>query len=753
MTFGIKFFGYLYRLLLLFITLLTFPVFAQHTAEYYKQADSISKFNDMVYNTISGSDWVDTTQVLWYDLKTKQGTEYFLADSKEKNIRKAFDHKKLSEAIKKVNGSNRVSPYSLPIRNLSFKAGLDTITFTMNNINYEVDLSSYELKETSRVRQRGNRGHWGQTTDELSQSPVMSPDSLWTAFIKDFNVYIRNRQDNTEYQLSFDGAQGDTYSSFISWSPDSRYLATNKVRLHEKQYIHFIESAPSDQLQPKLHEIEYLKPGDALPIKRPSLFNVEEKLPIPLETKSFEHQYSLSNPAWWYDSRGFTFEFNERGHQTYQVVEVDAQTGNVRVLINETSPTFIDYSGKRYRHDTKDGEEIIWASERDGWNHLYLYDAKKGRVKNQITKGEWVVRSVEHVDEENRTILFRASGRNKNEDPYNIHYYRIGFNGRGFTELTPEEMNHQASFSHNHKFFLNTFSTPEHPPISVIREGENGDIILKLAQADISDLENEGWIAPEVFVAKGRDGKTDIWGNIYRPSNFDPEIDYPIIEYIYAGPHSSFVQKSFTPYMGAFSSLAELGFIVVQIDGMGTSNRSKAFHDVCWKNLKDAGFPDRILWIKAAAEKYPYMDTTRVGIYGASAGGQSAMGALLFHPEFYKAGVASSGCHDNRMDKIWWNEQWMGYPIGPHYQESSNVTNAHKLQGHLMLINGEIDDNVDPASTMQVAKALIEANKEFELVILPSVGHTLGGVYGERKRRDFFIRHLLNQKTPNWNSQ
>ncbi|ASB48718.1 S9 family peptidase [Alkalitalea saponilacus] len=753
MTFGIKYFGYLYRLLLLFITLLSIPVFAQFTAEDYKQADSISKFNDMVYNTILGSGWIDTTHVLWYALKTKQGTEYFLADSKEKNIRKAFDHEMLSDAIKKVNGSNRVSPYTLPIRDLSFKAGLDTITFTINNINYEVDLSSYELKETSRVRQRGNRGHWGQTTDELSQSPVMSPDSLWTAFIKDYNVYIRNRQDNTEYQLSFDGAQGDTYSSFISWSPDSRYLATNKVRLHEKQFIRFIESAPSDQLQPKLHEIEYLKPGDALPIKRPSLFNVEEKLQIPLETKPFEHQYSLSNPAWWDDSRGFTFEFNERGHQTYQVVEVDAQTGNVRILIDETSPTFIDYSGKRYRHNMKNGEEIIWASERDGWNHLYLYDAKRGRVKNQITKGEWVVRGVEHVDEENRQILFRASGRNKSEDPYNIHYYRIGFNGRGLTELTPEEMNHHASFSHNHKFFLNTFSTPEYPPISVIRDGENGNIVLKLAQADISDLENEGWIAPEVFVAKGRDGKTDIWGNIYRPSNFDPEKDYPIIEYIYAGPHSSFVQKSFAPYMGAFSSLAELGFIVVQIDGMGTSNRSKTFHDVCWKNLKDAGFPDRILWIKAAAVEYPYMDTTRVGIYGASAGGQSAMGALLFHPEFYIAGVASSGCHDNRMDKIWWNEQWMGYPIGPHYQESSNVVNAHKLQGNLMLINGEIDDNVDPASTMQVAKALIEANKEFELVILPSVGHTLGGVYGERKRRDFFIRHLLKQKTPNWNSQ
>jgi dipeptidyl aminopeptidase/acylaminoacyl peptidase len=274
---------------------------------------------------------------------------------------------------------------------------------------------------------------------------------------------------------------------------------------------------------------------------------------------------------------------------------------------------------------------------------------------------------------------------------------------------------------------------------------------MTLEEADISKLKDKDWIAPEPFVAKGRDGETDIWGNIYRPTNFDPEKSYPVIEYIYAGPQSSFVQKSFTPYMSSFSSLAELGFIIVQIDGMGTSNRSKAFHDVCYKNLKDAGFPDRIRWIKAAAEKYPCMDTTRVGIFGGSAGGQNAMAGVLFHPEFYDAAVASCGCHDNRMDKMWWNEQWMGYPVGPHYAESSNVENAHRLKGHLMLIVGEMDDNVDPASTMQVADALIKAGKEFELVVLPGVKHTLGGEFGERKRRDFFIRKLLNQETPQWN--
>ena len=256
---------------------------------------------------------------------------------------------------------------------------------------------------------------------------------------------------------------------------------------------------------------------------------------------------------------------------------------------------------------------------------------------------------------------------------------------------------------------------------------------------------------PEVFKAKGRDGKTDIWGIIIRPSNFNPKKIYPIIEYIYAGPQGSFVPKTFAAYNGSMSPLAELGAIVVQIDGMGTNFRSKAFHDVCWKDLRDAGFPDRILWIKAAATKYPYMDLTRVGVHGTSAGGQNAMGAVLFHPEFYKVSVASCGCHDNRMDKLWWNEAWMGYPIGPQYDSCSNVTNAFRLKGKLLLMVGEVDDNVDPASTMQVVNALEKSNKDFEFLVLTGMNHTSGGKYGERRRRDFFVKNLIGSTTPDWN--
>jgi len=273
---------------------------------------------------------------------------------------------------------------------------------------------------------------------------------------------------------------------------------------------------------------------------------------------------------------------------------------------------------------------------------------------------------------------------------------------------------------------------------------------MEIERVDVQELAKAGWRAPEVFTAKGRDGKTDIWGVIFRPMNFDPSNKYPVIENIYAGPQDSFVPKSFSAYNG-MQSLAELGFIVVQIDGMGTSNRSKAFHDVCWKNLGDAGFPDRILWHKAVAAKYSYYDISRVGIFGTSAGGQSSTGGLLFHPEFYKVAVSAAGCHDNRMDKIWWNEQWMGWPLGPEYAASSNVDNAHKLQGKLLLIVGELDTNVDPASTMQVVNALIKARKKFDLLVIPGANHTNGGPYGDRLRYDFFVHHLLGVEPPDWN--
>ena len=378
---------------------------------------------------------------------------------------------------------------------------------------------------------------------------------------------------------------------------------------------------------------------------------------------------------------------------------MNAETGVVRPIIEEKEEKYIAWT-RLSRRDVNEGKQIIWFSERDRYGHLYLYDRATGKVINQITKGKFYVRRIIDIDEKNRLIYFTANGEglpktNPNEDPYNIHYCRVQFNGKGFVDLTPDEGNHSVTFSEDKSYLIDTYSTVENPPVTVLREGKTGKIMQTLSTMDISRLKAADWRAPEVFVAKARDGKTDIWGIIQRPSNFDPSKKYPVIEYIYSGPGDQYVPKTFQ-VTNSLTALAELGFIVVQMDGMSTSWRSKDFEEVCYKNLKDAGFPDRILWIKAAAEKYPYMDLDRVGIYGCSAGGQESLAALLFHGDFYKAAYSACGCHDNRMDKIWWNEQWMGYPLDESYIASSNTEHIANLKGKLMLLVGELDDNVDP---------------------------------------------------------
>jgi len=728
-----------------------FGAFAQVNSADYQRADSVIKLNDLVYHQINSVNWIDQTSNFWYLVKTREGVAYFLVDAAKSTRTTLFDTERLVVQLNKQPGI-KTTPKLIQLQKLKLDLKTNQVHFEFSNAYWTCTLKNYTLLKDSMVRAEVPKPYWNDNFDELGNKPVTSPDSTWEAYIKNYNVYIRNSREKKEIPLSFDGSEGDCYSSYFSWSPDSKKLAVNKVRKNVDHYIYFVESSPKTQLQPILQKRYYLKPGDALPIKHPSLFDIINLKQIPVNTQPFENQFDISYLKWNGGSTAFTFDFNQRGHQVFQVVEVNGTSGEERVVVDEQSKTYIDYSGKYFRHDLEKRGEIIWASERDGWNHLYLIDWKTGKVKTQITKGSWPVRDVVKVDEEKGTILFKASGRNPGEDPYFVHLYKINFDGTGLIDLTPEKMDHQVSFSQDFSYFTDTYSTVITPPETVLRRTSDGSLIMQLEKGDISDVVAKGWIAPEPFVAKARDGQTDIWGNIYRPTTFDPKKKYPIIEYIYAGPQSSFAQKSFRPANSAFSGLAELGFVVVQLDGMGTSNRSKAFQEVCWKNLKDAGFPDRMLWIKAAAEKYSYMDTTRVGLFGGSAGGQNTLSGLLFYPKFYKAGSSSCGCHDNRMDKMWWNEQWMGYPIGPQYAECSNVENAAKLQGKLLLILGEMDDNVDPSSTMQVANALIKAKKEFELVVLPGSNHTLGGEYGEQKRRDFFVKAFYNQTTPDWNA-
>ena len=689
---------------------------SQVTRADYERADTILKCSDRVYSPAIHPEWIDSSHYFWYKNHEKEGDFYYLVNAESGKKQRAADKKGLAAFFSKK----------------------------------QKKLAESLLKEEEKRPDRWRRR-------EEAPVPVVSPDKKWEAYVKDNNLYLSPLWDEKEKDkpkeeiaLTMDGTANLRYDGWsIIWSPDSRKLATVKVRDVQERRIPLIESSPSSQKQPILQWRDYAKPGDVLPVYLPVLFDVEARKQMALNVTPYENQFYLNLTGWREDSRAFTFEFNQRGHQRYVIGEVSAADGSIRHLVDEQTKTFIYYYNN-YRYDLDDGKELLWISERDGWRHLYLIDGTNGQVKRQVTKGEWVLRQVDYVDETNRVVYFTASGFNKGEDPYNLHYCRINLDGTGFTDMTPENGNHRVTFSADRSYFTDVYSRPDLPPVSQLKRTSDASVVAGLQRCDVSALQAEGWQMPEVFCAKGRDGQTDIWGNIYRPMHFDASKSYPVVEFIYAGPHDSHVDKDFKPAHHLVSKLVELGFIVVSIDGMGTSNRSKAFHDVCWKNLKDAGFPDRIAWMKAAGAKYKYMDLNRVGIYGWSAGGQNAMAALLFHNDFYKVAVALCGCHDNRMDKIWWNEQWMGYPIDASYSTSSNVDNAYRLKGKLLLINGELDDNVDPASTLQVVSALMKANKNFEQLYLPGKTHSLGGPFEMHKMHDFFVKNLLGQEPPEW---
>ena len=739
------------------IALLSVPtaLVAQGTAADYARSEALrQKYENTIINSAQLPQSIDNTSLFWYRKTTKDGVDYVIVDPDTKLKRAAFDQARLVAAVNTA-ARRTYTATTLPTNQLRFLSP-DSIDLMVDTVRYACSVARYVCArpappaEPPRRFQRQGGGFLGDI-GTIDDRPRVSPDGKWEALVRNHNVVIRpagGRGATTV--LSTDGNEADYYSQqSIEWSPDSKKIAAYRVRPGIRRYVRYVESSPEDQIQPKEQTLLYHKPGDVLDVERPVLFDVATMKQTIVDNALFPNAYDMTGAAWRRDSRAFTFEYNQRGHQAFRVIEVNANTGAARAIIDENVATFFEYSGKRYRFDLADGKEIIWASERDGWNHLYMYDGATGRQKHQITKGSWVVRGVSWVDTTARQIYFTASGVNANQDPYFIHAYRVNMDGTGLVALTDADGMHAVSYSDDRKFYVDQWSRVDLPPRVQLRRTSDRSAVMDLETADATALLATGWKPPEVFVSKARDGKTDIWGIIIRPTNFDPSRKYPVIENIYAGPHSAFVPKTFGTQLG-MQSIAELGFIVVQIDGMGTSHRGKAFHDVAYKNLKDAGFPDRILWHKAVNAKYGYYDITRVGIYGTSAGGQNSMGALLFHPEFYKVAFSAVGCHDNRMDKIWWNEQWMG-EIGPHYGASSNVDNAGKLQGKLLLVVGELDRNVDPSSTFQVVNALIKANKTFDLLVIPGAGHTNGGPYGDRKRNDFFVHHLMGVEPPDRN--
>jgi dipeptidyl aminopeptidase/acylaminoacyl peptidase len=755
----------------------------QGTLEDYRRAAAVERrLEGLTVGVADAPTWIGQTNRFWYRRSVRGGFEFVVVDAATQQKQPPpFDHDRIAAALSSATGE-RYTARTLPFRTFDYVNGETAIEADAGDSRWRCVLSDSVCTRLGEARGAGGRGRSGSPGDDAQDEPRVSPDGSTEAFIQNYNVAVRparrGRADRPTARppdrrvggssapapppytmLSYDGSEGDSYQlGSIQWSPDSKKLVAYRRRPGYRRVVYFVLSSPSDQLQPKLDSMYYRKPGDVLDTNRPVLFDVVAGRQTIIDNALFPNAYQISSAEWRSDSRAFTFEYNQRGHQVYRIIEVPAETGKPRVVISEEVPTFFNYrpilpnatdAGKKFRFDIAEGREIIWMSERDGWNHLYLYNGVTGRVKNQITKGKWVVRAVDSVDVTNRQIWFQASGMHTGQDPYFVHHYRINFDGTGLVAYTEADGNHTVVWSPDRQYYLDRYSRVDLPAVLELRRGSDRRVLAQVEAGDMSAQLAAAWRPPEVFVAKGRDGVTDIWGVIVRPTNFDSTKKWAVIENIYAGPQGSFVPKNWNPVTG-MQALAELGFVVVQIDGMGTSNRSKAFHDVAWKNLGDAGFPDRILWHKAVAAKYPWYDLTRVGITGGSAGGQNATGGVLFHGDFYKVAVSRAGCHDNRMDKIWWNEHWMGWPLAPHYEASSNVVHAGRLTGRLLLAVGEHDTNVDPSSTMQLVNALIGAGKYFDLYVQPGGGHGVGGQLG-RRRDDFFVKWLLGVEPPDWN--
>jgi dipeptidyl-peptidase 4 len=759
-------------------------------AEYERAMAWPALINNKVFRTNLQPVWLPDGKQFWYRVETGPDKhEIILVDAEAGTRRTVPDLSALPAAAAQKSSTMRLG--ERPTR----RTGPDGILTVVNTTAAEVEIfwrdQEGELHSYGRIPPGQD---WGQSTFEghrwivkdlsgttlagftaaagamhveidgppADKSPepgnrrspdgAVSPDGKYRIELQDHNLFLTTIENGQSQALTKDGTAAQAYGAEVEWAPDSGALVATRATPGQEHPVRIVESSPKGQVEPKLFTHDYLKPGDILPKPRPVLINVADRSARLIDEALFPVFFTEDGRLeyrWQPDSGSFTFSYNQRGHQVFRIISVDRSTAAARAVVEEKSGTFIDWTQKTWHQFLDETKELIWMSERDGWCHLYLYDTATGQVKNQITSGAWVVRKVDSVDAQRRQIVFYASGVQAGEDPYHQHLCRVNFDGGGFVRLTEAAGNHQAVFSPDQRWFIDKWSRVDQPEVTELRRTTDGALVLTLERGEAAALLETGWRMPERFAAKGRDDTTDIFGTIIKPSDFDPAKSYPVLEEVYAGPQGSFAEVDFSlaPKQHA---LAELGFIVVQADGMGTNDRGKKFHEVCWKDLADAGFTDRIAWLKAAAATRPWMDLKRVGIYGGSAGGQNAMRALIDHGDFYTAAAADCGCHDNRMDKLWWNEQWMGWPVDESYERSSNVAQAKRMSGQLLLTVGEMDSNVDPASTMQVVNALVKADLDFELLVVPGANHGAGErPYAARRRMDFFVRHLMG-RNPRW---
>ena len=741
------------------------------TAEDYQHAEQFLGQNtyQKVMGDVSGQHWSDDRLV--YSTRTQDGVQYMLADPSSGEKKAAFDHQKLANSLGDLTDMD-FDENQLSLRSVEVSEDGRTLRFQLRGHRYETDLASYKTKEMDE--------------DSTSFREFVSPDGKKAAYIDDYNLWVRNIKTGEATQLTFDGKENYGYATnnagwvrsdrpVLKWSPQSDKIATfqHDSRGVGEMYLYNTKVGHSD-----LEKWKYPLPGDStvFKIERVVVHLGDEPEVVRLDMDPDFHRSTISDHVadwdgtfldvqWSADGEQLAFISSSRNHQRAQLRMADPNTGEVRDVMKEKNDTYYEsgFSKSSWRV-LEDSDEVIWFSERSNWGHLYLYDLQTGELKNQITEGDWRVLDLEYVDEENRTIYFTGSNREEG-NPYYHYLYKINMDGSGLTNLTPEQKNHDITWSDSKKYFTDTYSTPTEPPTSVIRDTD-GDVVMELEEAEISPLKEMGWQPPTPFMVKARDGETDLYGLMFTPTDFDSTKSYPVVNYLYPGPQSGSIRGwGFSPARGDHQALAELGFIVVALDAMGTPGRSKSFHDKWYGDMHDNGVPDQVAAIRQLAERYPAMDTTRVGIWGHSGGGFASTAAILSYPDFYKVAVSESGNHDNRNYESDWGDKYQGllkkdknvdksklqrYTWGDNYDSQANQLHVENLKGDLLLAHGLMDDNVPPTNTLLVADALIRANKEFDMFLIPNARHGYGyaGSYFRNKRWDYFVEHLMGVNPP-----
>ncbi len=728
----------------------------------YARAERLLSYNtnDLVDHAVTDVTWLDAGH-FWYRDHDANGDHFLRMDVASGEVSPAFDQNKLAAALSKASGKP-VKANKLPVSEFSVQAG-GGYDFSLRGKHYLCDAAI--------------KGCSAKALKDDAPPAVLSPDGKSEAFIRDWNLWVRDTATDKEIQLTTDGMTDFGYATdnagwvhsdraILVWSPDSSKIATFQQDQRKTGTMTLVSTKIG---HPDVETWKYPFVGDKdITMIERVIIDVPTRKTVRLKMPPDQHRSTQCDDVscfggwedvqWAPDGKTLAFASTSRNHRQTWLRVANVVTGDVRTVFDETVKTWFEsgINAINWRY-LPESNEVLWWSQRSNWGHLYLYDLATGKRKDAVTSGDWNVSKVLRVDPDSRAIWFEGVGRTAGVNPYYQQYFKVSMDGGEPVLLTPEAANHTITLSPDGNTFVDAYSTPTTPPQTVLRAADDGHTLATVATADISRLKAAGWVPPVPFTVKGRDGKTDLYGMMFKPTDFDPAKQYPIVDYVYPGPQTGSVRgRSFSTARADHQSLAELGFIVIAVDGMGTPWRSKAFHDTYFEHVEDNTLPDQVAALRELGAKYPWIDLDRVGIWGHSGGGNATAGAMFHYPDLFKVGWAESGNHENRNYEDDWAEKWQGLLVTDkdgktNYDAQANASFAKNLKGHLMLTHGLMDDNVPPSSTLLVVDALIKANKDFDLLLLPNAHHGYGmdTLYTTRRRWDYFVRYLMGAQPPN----